>query len=135
MRRFIAIVTAILAFFSLFLILRAADSGQIPPFITQLYSFPNGDKVGHFLLMGSVAFLLVMALPVPWRLRGLVFLAGVLTLEEISQLFFITRSFSLVDLACSLAGVGLFGYFSIRLDQIFDLKEKAKQYGTKRNRT
>ncbi len=133
MRRLIAILIAVLALVSLFLIIRAADSGQLPPFILQLYSFPNGDKVGHFLLMGSIAFVLVMAFPSRWRLSGLIILAILLILEEFSQVLFKTRTFSLLDLACSLAGVSVFGYLSICFNQFLDNKEKVKQYGTKAN--
>ncbi len=133
MRRIIAIVIALLALLSLILIVRAADAGQLPIFITHLYNFKNGDKVGHFVLMGSVAFLITLAMPKNGRLYGLLILAALLTLEEFSQLFFKTRTFSLLDLACSLSGVGVFGYLSLLLNQFLDKKVEQKQYGNKSN--
>lgn len=131
MRRIIAIILALLALLSLILIVRAADAGQLPDFITQLYNFKNGDKVGHFLLMGSVAFLVTLAMPRDWRLRGLILLAGLIMLEEFSQLIFKTRTFDLIDLACSLAGVTVFGILSILLNQALDKKLEGKKYGNK----
>ncbi len=127
MRRRIAIGLALLALLSLFLIVRAADAGQMPAFISRLYNFNNGDKLGHFLLMGTVAFLVTLAMPGRWRVRGLFILAGLLTLEEFSQLFFQTRTFSLLDLACSLAGVSLFGYLSLLLNRYLDKRAEDNQ--------
>ncbi|MEA5078171.1 MAG: hypothetical protein VB013_06335 [Anaerolineaceae bacterium] len=132
MRRIIAIVLALLALLSLILIVRAADAGKLPDFITQLYNFKNGDKVGHFLLMGSVAFLVTLAMPRAWRLRGLIVLAGLITLEEFSQLIFTTRTFDLLDLACSLAGVTVFGTLSVLFNRALDKKLEGKKNGNKK---
>lgn len=134
MRRIIAIILAFLALMSLFLIIRAADAGQLPDFITHLYNFENGDKVGHFLLIGSVAFLLALAIPKTWRLRGLILLAGLITLEEFSQLIFKTRTFDLLDLACSLAGVTVFGTLSVWLNQTLDKKLEGNKNGNQSER-
>jgi hypothetical protein len=41
-----------------------ADLGIIPGFLAGLYNFPNGDKVGHFLLMGILALLVVLSVVV-----------------------------------------------------------------------
>lgn len=134
MRRIVAIVLALLALVSLFLIVRAADAGQLPDFITQLYNFENGDKVGHFLLMGSVAFLVTLAMPKSWRIRGLILLAGLITLEEFSQLIVKTRTFDLLDLACSLAGVTVFGTLSVLLNQTLDKKLEGNANGNQSKR-
>ncbi len=131
MRRIIAIVLALLALISLLLIVRAADAGQLPDFITQLYNFENGDKVGHFLLMGSVAFLVTLAIPKAWRLPGLILLAGLITLEEFTQSIFKTRTFSLLDLACSLAGVTVFGLLSVFLNLALDKKLAGNKNGNR----
>jgi len=104
------------AFLVLFVIVIAilADTGFLPSSIHNLYDFPNGDKLGHFLLMGLVSFVLnwtalvAHADPKPtsviWK-ASLVF-ALVVTLEEFSQRFFPRRTFSLFDLASSYAGIG-----------------------------
>ena len=40
-----------------------ADQGRLPGIIAALYDFPNGDKVGHFFLMGGLSLLVNLALP------------------------------------------------------------------------
>jgi polysaccharide biosynthesis protein VpsQ len=102
-----------------------ADRGQMPAFIAQLYNFPNGDKVGHFFLMGGLAFITGLLLPDSWKKRGLFVLAGLIALEEFSQLLFSHRTFSLLDLACSLAGVAAFGLLSLWLSRLN--KNRAKR--------
>jgi polysaccharide biosynthesis protein VpsQ len=102
--------------FGLFLILVVilADQGQVKAVFGFLYNFPYGDKVGHFGLYGILAFLLSLSfLPVRVRvlalkpLRSSLILAGIVTLEEISQAFFPTRRADPLDLAASLAGIFL----------------------------
>ena len=91
-----------------------ADYRHLPSFITMLYSFPYGDRIGHFFLFGLLSLLLRIAFPVP-RIRAMNRNVPVLTLvlavfivgEEISQIFFPARTFSWGDLAASLAGWGL----------------------------
>lgn len=94
------------------LIIVLANRGSLPAFVYSLYTFPFGDKVGHFLLMGSLALglnLLFHKQPSQISARTLftgskIALIGV-TLEEISQLVFTTRSFSIIDLCFSYLGI------------------------------
>lgn len=95
----------------------AADRGQLPHSIKALYKFPGGDKVGHFVLMGLLAFFVNMALPLrpagkPWRnlLIGSFVILVVVTIEELSQGFFTTRSLSWSDWISSCAGIVCFSY-------------------------
>ena len=102
------------------LIVILADSGNLPRSITQLYRFPHGDKVGHFLLMGLLSFFLnrtalaslqdCRPASVTWRVS--LALAFIVTLEELSQQLLPKRTFSLVDLAFSHAGIALFGWLA-----------------------
>ncbi len=93
-------------------IIVSADGGGLPSFITALYAFPYGDKVGHFLIMGALtlaANLIFSARKVnlgstPVLLGSLLVFMGV-TVEEFSQIFFQSRTFSLVDLAFSYLGI------------------------------
>lgn len=108
---------AILFFLALAAIVIAADQGQLPHFIKTLYRFPGGDKVGHFLLMGLLAFFVNLALPLwpvekPWRslLIGSFVIIVVVTIEEASQGLFKARTMSWVDLISSYAGIVCFGY-------------------------
>jgi hypothetical protein len=89
-----------------------ADKGALPGFVRSLYAFPGGDKVGHFLLMGALSWLINLSLEArPARLLSRDILLGtavvfiVVTLEEVSQLWFRTRTFSLLDLCFSYAGI------------------------------
>jgi hypothetical protein len=94
----------------------AADSRRMPVFVADLYSFPNGDKVGHFVLMGLLSLLVnltVLSGPGRRTLRRAItaslVVAGVVALEEFSQRFFPSRNSSWADLASSLAGIAVFG--------------------------
>lgn len=92
-----------------------ANTGHLPYAIRQLYDFPYGDKLGHFLLMGLLSFVLnwtalasrATPKPVSVILRVSMIFAFFVTLEEFSQQFFPRRTFSLLDLAFSYAGIAL----------------------------
>lgn len=101
--------------FVLFILVIAywADTDSMPEVIKALIRFPNGDRLGHFVLYGLLAFLLAWAFPKrSWLLRqrgwfpvgSLVAVVGA-ALEEISQLFFVNRTADLVDLGCGLLGI------------------------------
>jgi VanZ family protein len=98
-----------------------ADHGGLPHSIRVIYDFPNGDKVGHFILFGLLDFFLTRAFlsSFPSRPRGWVTLSIGLTLallialEEWSQQFFSTRTFDLLDLLASYAGVVTFAFLAV----------------------
>ena len=90
-----------------------ADNGNIPPFIRSLYDFKNGDKLGHFILYGLLAFFITRTFlsSLPSKSRswvtlsiGLILALGI-ALEEWSQQFFSARTFDLIDLFASVLGV------------------------------
>ena len=114
-RRVLLIVLAALAVTFVVWVIVSVDGPGLPPFITQLYTYPNGDKLGHFLLMGLLAFLIALALPQRWQIPALLLLALVLTGEEFSQRFFSVRHSDWLDLACSLAGMTVFGGLALWL--------------------
>jgi len=78
-----------------------------------IWRIPGNDKTGHFIVMGLLAFVVVLALAGGRRRIGaLVAVAGTLLLvsvEEASQLLLSGRTFSWLDLASSWAGVLTFG--------------------------
>jgi VanZ family protein len=87
-----------------------------------IYDFPNGDKAGHFILFGILAFLLDLtvfqALPYADRKRvavmiGLI-LALLIGLEEFSQKFIPERTCSLFDLLASCVGVFFFSWLALK---------------------
>lgn len=97
---------------SVLVIIVLADRGSMPALVYRLYGFPGGDKVGHFVLMGILAGLAGLALPNPRLRMGLytfpvsaAWVAIGAAVEELSQVFFVTRHAGWLDLSFSLAGV------------------------------
>lgn len=98
-----------------------ANRGQMPSIIRHLYDFPGGDLVGHFILMGTLTFLIDGAFA--WgrdaaRPKDVIIVTAVIaflvTVEEFSQRFFPNRTFSLLDLSFSYMGIisaGCLAYF------------------------
>lgn len=93
-----------------------ADRGLATSFFALVHAVPGADKLGHFLLMGTLSFLVNMGLearqwPVAGRqvLRGSLLVALLVTAEELTQLLLPTRSFSLLDLLSDYVGIWLFG--------------------------
>jgi VanZ family protein len=111
------------AFFLIFIIavIVLADSGNLPRPIRAIYDFPNGDKLGHFILFGLLAFFIIHAFlsSFPSKSRGWtalsisLILALLIGLEEFSQKFFPTRSFNLFDLLASYAGIVTFALLAV----------------------
>ncbi len=111
--------------FSIFImtVILLADLGAIPPAIKSLYDFPYGDKLGHFALYGLLALVMnlyvLLLLPQRQRIR-VVWIIGLLIgifigVEELSQIYLSARTFDLVDLSASYAGVGFFSWISTRM--------------------
>lgn len=93
-----------------------ADSGRGRWLFGMAESIPGGDKLGHFILFGLLAFLVNLVLratAVRWGrltiLKGSGLVMMIVIAEEVSQLFFVSRSFELLDLAADLAGIWVFG--------------------------
>lgn len=111
--------------FSLFIIgiIILADRNAMPPFLRALYDFPNGDKVGHFILFGLLNFFITAAflrtLPKWTSSRIAVSVGLILALfvaaEEFSQQYFSARTFDLFDLAASLLGLTIGGWFARKI--------------------
>lgn len=103
------------------LIIILADAGRLQ-FLDGMNQIPIADKAGHFLLYGTLALLVNLALfrasPTQSRRRILWITGGTLAiligLEEISQQFFAERSFDLLDLASSYLGVAFFSWLAIK---------------------
>ena len=94
-------------------------TGRVLGFI---YEFPLGDKIGHLLLMGIFSLLLnlslggrLLRLPYGALPLGSALALALVTLEELTQVFNIYRTFSLADLAFDYAGILLFGWLAVRL--------------------
>jgi VanZ family protein len=109
----IRLATVLFSLIVLGIVVLADQGSALLSFVRHI---PAGDELGHFVLMGILSFLVNMSLSAARInvfsrsiLKGSVFVAIVVTLEEMSQLFFEYRTFSLTDLACDYAGIFVFG--------------------------
>jgi polysaccharide biosynthesis protein VpsQ len=104
--------------FGLFLcsLIWLADTGQGRWFFSLAALIPGGDKTGHFVLFGMLAFLVKLVLRatvircgmVTVLLSSLIVMVFVIS-EEVSQLFFVTRTFEFLDISADLLGIWTFG--------------------------
>ena len=100
-----------------------ADADLLPDFINAIYDFPNGDKVGHFVLYGLLNFFITRAFlsSLPTRRGSWVtlsvglILALFVALEEFSQKYFDSRTFSYLDLFASFLGVIVGGWVAYKI--------------------
>ena len=110
--------------FSIFIIvvIILADMGTLPGLIRGLYDFPNGDKLGHFILYGILSLLLNLAFTLHpsrnlprtiWTVS--LILALLIGLEEWSQSMFDSRTMDIVDLLASYAGVTIAAFVVWRI--------------------
>jgi len=116
--KYVRVLTILFLLFVVYIIW-AADNKALPAGIYELYHYPNGDKIGHFFLLGILTFLINCSLPdKSIKLVSLFIPLGTLLvtilsiLEEISQTFFPARTFSLLDMGTSLLGVAFFSLLS-----------------------
>lgn len=107
------------------LVILFADLGYLQGALAALHEFPFGDKIGHFLLIGILCFLiissLIQAYP-SWNPKWIAFaaifaLAVVFTLEEASQGPIRGRHASLGDLSANYAGILYFGILALRVNK------------------
>lgn len=92
----------------------SADRGA--SFWKFLNEWPMGDKIGHLGLVGTLSLLLNLTLkgrcaPRPFSriMLGTLLVATVMTVEELSQAFFPSRTLDLLDGLANLAGAALGG--------------------------
>lgn len=111
----IKILTGIYVFLLAVLIL-LADLRRTQYLLDFVGSIPNGDKIGHFILAGTLSFLFNSALKTKtieiWKfdcLLGSLIVLVIVTLEEFSQIFVRGRSFDFIDLAADYTGIIIFG--------------------------
>lgn len=94
-------------------IILLADLGMLSSWLARLGQWPWADNVGHALLIGTLTFLLNRAMGgrrfqrTPRMRVGSVAVALVITLEEVSQFWMLSRSFDLVDLLANYAGIAM----------------------------
>ena len=99
-----------------------ADTARPSVFFEVVGRIPYGDKLGHLVLFGTLAWLLNRSLryrtlsgrPLPLPL-GTVLAFLFAAVEELTQLAFRSRNFDLTDLAADLAGITLFSLIQWRV--------------------
>ena len=96
----------------LVMLIASVNAGSMPQLWGPLYAIPFGDKVGHFVLMGTFAFLANLSLHCRTvQIKGCRVMLGTLIVfalvaaEEISQAFIPTRSCDAVDFVADAAGI------------------------------
>lgn len=103
-------------------------------------SIPIGDKIGHFLLMGMLAYLVNLLMECKtfklgkWQiLTGSVIVAVCVLIEEMTQIFIPTRTFSYLDLLSDLLGILTFSYLAVKthptIAQWLDRLSRPEGYG------
>ncbi len=99
---------------TLVLLIAVADRGTLA--ISWLAGLPAGDKIGHFVLMGLLSYLVNTALGgARWHwqrlsvLKGSLLVTALVVAEELSQLWLTHRAFELADLTADVAGIWVFG--------------------------
>ena len=105
------------------LIIILADTRHLG-YVGLLYDFPNGDKVGHFVLFGLLSFVVNLSVfearPAGDKKRLAVITSLLLALfigiEEYSQRFFPARTADIFDFLASCAGVTFFAWLAYRLN-------------------
>ena len=122
-----------LAFFvALLCVIYAADTGRLGP-LAVVYSFRQADKAGHFILLGTLAFLVDLALlqVLPrvsaWTLAlaGSLAIATLISLEELSQLWVPTRTADWFDLLASYAGIAAGTLLALALKDLVRAPKRA----------
>lgn len=123
------------SFFTGFLIfiIAWADSGNAFAVIQTMMKVPFADKIMHFLLLGTLAFLGNLSMDCrKIRVFGYNFLscslliAIVISAEEFSQAFIPHRNFEILDLVSNYAGIFTFGklatlYYDYRKSQTLSI--------------
>jgi len=118
------------------IVILVVDSGFTSPFRNWLkVAIPHLDKVGHFLGMGMLAFLLnnmfhksnspkiTLA-----SLAGVIISLPIVTIEEYSQKYLAYRSFSYGDLAADYLGIASFTLmFLFLIKRKYTIKTKLLQ--------
>ena len=98
-----------------------ADLGIDNPFVQFVQQIPFGDKIGHICVFASLTFFLNYALSNAFftlfkvkLLTGSILILSFALIEELTQLFFATRTFDFLDVLSDLVGILLASIFAYR---------------------
>lgn len=128
MKGFSTFCTVLLVALAFWLIYQK-NLGEHNAIITYISAWPNGDKLGHFLLFGSVSFFAIFATGfrrfnshqrLPIYISSCV-LACVVVLEECSQKLFESRTFEFADMFANVLGIVAFTALAVTLNKKLNL--------------
>ena len=97
----------------------SATFGWAEPVFAFVRRVPNSDKAAHFLLLGTMSLLWNLALDcrrvrigrfTPLKASSILYV--LVTIDEFSQIWISTRSFSWLDLASNYLGIAVFGWLA-----------------------
>ena len=108
--------------FSIFIlcVIVFADLGYLRRPLYLMHKIPYGDKLGHFVLIGTLACLVIASAiqtrpdwnPNMTAIISALILAVIFSVEEASQVFFQDRHAGWKDLVANYAGIIAFGLFA-----------------------
>jgi hypothetical protein len=112
-------------------IIFVADRKSTAYLLNFIGNIPYGDKIGHFVLMGTLSFWVNLLLNLRTigfgkirYLLGSVIVLGLVTIEEFSQLFIKGRTFDKTDLVADFIGILIFGELArLAYNRFFDREE------------
>lgn len=121
MKSLLKLLPSVLFLIFIITLILLADIKGTEYLLRMIPKVPHGDKIGHFILFGFLAFLVnfgfefrsVSLFKRAFYLGSLIIFAFA-TVEECSQIFLSTRSFDLIDLAADLGGIWLFSHHAFR---------------------
>jgi VanZ family protein len=105
------------------LVIGAADLGLLRGQLDALHALPMGDKIGHFVLIGLLSFLVITSLihelpkqdPRRIALATAILMALIFGIEEASQRLIQGRDANPGDLMADYAGIAFFSWLSLKL--------------------
>ena len=133
MKKYLRIIPTLLFFAFIIGLIVLADLDKKNLIMDIGHAVPWGDKIGHFILFGTLALLLNVALKfkqikIYKRMfhLGSVIVFSFAVVEEISQLAFSTRTFDLIDVLFDLLGIGILSSVAFRRFLVRKLQEIAR---------
>jgi VanZ family protein len=113
--KMLRILPALLLFSFIGWIIVQANNGSSSIFFDLVHLIPYGDKLGHFILYGTLSLLTVIAfnykcwLVLNYRLPiGAIIILLIAIMEEVTQLFLSNRAFDMADISADIAGIFIF---------------------------
>ena len=110
--KMLRILPALLLFSFIGWIIFQANIGSKNIFFDLVHLIPYGDKLGHFILYGTLSILttiafnykccLIMSYRVP---IGAILVLVIAIVEEVSQIFLSNRTFDMIDISADIAGI------------------------------